>query len=328
MFRDCDVVELKDGLRAELYAKAFAKEARIASDIAVNTESTIKLLDRYNQHNLSWARMYLERRPEMQTYPFVNDWIDSVIKGQDYPGRIDEPFKAQVKETLLDTAFATDLIVRLNDNRGKSQIIAIDVTVKLADKDSKLRKIRGQREDGDSTKKFNPNGNYPKLRTMLAINKHIVLVMDAKQYPSYATLLTEIYAVANQPAQTAALDLSQIKEVDAAQFIAERTVSQKLDSPNLWAKYSQGVSSVSAQLTIDVTKRAITAKHTKTEILQMLTDDPQYRQFAKRDKGDLTSANQYATAIFNKVVGDLSIKNDPEGPAQQPQQRRGPRRSR
>lgn len=321
-------MELKDGLRAELYAKAFAKEARIASDIAVNTESTIKLLDRYNQHNLTWARLYIERRPEMQSYPFVNDWIDSTIKSQDYPGRIDEQFKAQVKETLLDTAFSTDLIVKVNDNRGKSQIIAIDVTVKPPDKESKLRKVRGQREDGDSTKKFNPNCNYPKLRTMLGINKHIVLVMDAKQYPSYETLLTEIYAVANQPAQTAALDLSQTQEIDAAQFIAEQMASKKPDSPNLWAKYSKGLSSVSVQLTIDVIKRAIAARHAKTEILQMLTDDPQYRQFVKRDKGDLSSANQYATAIFNKVVRDLASKADLEGPDQKLQQRRGPRRSR
>jgi hypothetical protein len=319
-------VELKDGLRAELYVKGFAKEARIASDIPHNSEATIQLLDQYNQHNLTWARMYIERRREMERYPQVNDWIDSVIKGQQYLGSADEQFKGTVKDTLLDTAFSTDLIVKLNDNRGEAQVIAIDVTVKEPDQDSKLRKIRGQREDGDASKKFNPNRNYPRLRSMLGIDKHIVLVMDAKQYPSYATLLTELYAVANQPSQTAAVNLSDSQEIDAVQFFAEQRKVEKVDPPDLWLKYSKGLSSHSVQLSTEVTSRAIAGGHSKQEILQMLASDPQYQLFVKKDKGDLTRAQKYASGILDKVVAERGKKNNPDSP--QPEQHRKPGRSR
>lgn len=317
---------MSDGFRAELYVKRFAKEARIASDIPNSPEATIQLLDRYNQHNLTWARMYIERRPEMESYPQVNDWIDSVIKDQRYLGIADEQFKSTVKDTLLDTAFSSDLIVKLNDNRGQAQVIAIDVTVKRLDYDSKLRKIRGQREDGDASKMFNPNRNYPKLRSMLGIDKHIVLVMDAKQYPSYATLLTELYAVANQPSQTAALNLSDSQEIDAVQYFAEQRTVENVDQPNLWVKYSKGLSSNSVQLSVKVTNRAIAGGHTKQEILQMLASDPQYQLFVQKDQGDQARAQLYASGILNKVLAARGKKNTPDGP--HPEQQPKPGRSR
>jgi hypothetical protein len=317
---------MSDGFRAELYVKEFAKEARIDSDIPNSPEATIQLLDQYNQHNLTWARMYIERRPEMELYPQVNDWIDSVIKGQDFLGRIDEQFKSTVKDTLLDTAFSSDLIVKLNDNRGQAQVISIDVTVKRLDHDSKLRKVRGQREDGDSSKKFNPNRNYPKLRSMLGIDKHIVLILDAKQYPSYATLLTELYAVANQPSQTAAVNLSESQEIDAVQFFSERHKVEIVDPPNLWVKYSKGLSSNSVQLSIEVTNRAIAGGHSKIEILKMLASDPQYLLFIQKDKGEVIRAEKYASGILDKAIAERRKTNIPDGSP--PKQQRKPGRLR
>jgi hypothetical protein len=282
-------MNLNDGARAELYVKQFAKDTRIASNVSVSPENVIKLLNQFNQHNLTWARMYLEQRPEIKPYPYVNDWIDRVLDGQKFSEPVSNDFKETVKENLLDTAFSSDLFVQVNDNKGQPQKIAIDVTVKQTDQESKLRKIRGQREDGNASKKFNPNQNYPILRKRLGVDKHMVLVLDAKFYPSYETLLKEIYTAANSSTRTMAVNLCDHREIDSSKIVLEKISTpqidrKQVDPKQMWEEFSRGIqSSNPTEQGIQASVKAIRAGCGLKDVDNMLKQTQQYIRLSKNN---------------------------------------------
>lgn len=295
------------GHKAEQYIKNFAQNASILSELNVPTESLIDTLNSYSQHNFLLAKLYIESRPEMQPYPFTKEWIDQVLQGKSQPNT-NEEFSRTLKSTLLDMAFSTDLLIKLNDNNGKVNIIAIDVTVKQSIKEAKLRKIRGQRGDGDPNK-FNQNRNYPRIRELLGIDKHIILAIDAQKYPSHETLVTALMAIANQSTKTSLVDLSAYQEIDANQALSPR----KENSPaQLWSRYSAGLTSVSARLAVDVAKRGLADNHSKDTILAILKNDPQYLAFVKKGQGDPQVADRYASSIYDKALIEFSTSQMPE----------------
>ena len=199
-----------DGARAEEYVKEFATYTRIAADVEAPVETLINLLDTFHQHIFTESRMYLEQREDLKPYPLVNDWIDGILNEQQLPAKTDQDFKQALKGNLLDLCLATDVLVTVNNTKGESQLIAIDVTTNPNAIDTKLRVIQGKRKDGDPKKKFNPNKNVIPLRKKLGIDQHLILVVNPKNYPSYKTLLREIYAFANQPSRTGSVNLTDI----------------------------------------------------------------------------------------------------------------------
>jgi hypothetical protein len=305
-------MNLNDGARAELYVKQFAKDTRIASNVSVSPENVIKLLNQFNQHNLTWARMYLEQRPEIKPYPYVNDWIDRVLDGQKFSEPVSNDFKETVKENLLDTAFSSDLFVQVNDNKGQPQKIAIDVTVKQTDQESKLRKIRGQREDGNTSKKFNPNQKYSMIRQRLGVDKHIVLVLDARFYPSYETLLKEIYTAANSHTRTMAVNLCDHQEIDSSTIVLGKTSTpqidpKQVDSKQMWQEFSRGIrSSDSIEQGIQASIKAIRAGYRLKDVDNMLKQTQQYNRLFKNNP---KAAENYLQLISEETEQRIEQQN-------------------
>ena len=74
----------------------------------------------------------------------------------------------------------------------------------------------------------------------------------------------------------------------------------------MWKKYTQAFNAKStAVLGLEVAKHALRENHTPKAVLNMLTQDPQYREYLRRDGGDQTRADQHAQGILAKAQAEL-----------------------
>jgi hypothetical protein len=194
------------GAISEKYIKDFADATYLRVTAPYSLEQVVRLLNEKLHHLFIISRPYLD-----EYFPYGNEWIDAILKNRSL-NDIDPKVKSKLVEKLLDNVLSTDLLISINDNNGKSQLIAIDVTCDPTKKESKLNAIQGRREDGD-TFRFNANRNISEVRKNLGINKHFVLLVDNKNLPSRALLLEELFAAANARARTGIINLRTPREV-------------------------------------------------------------------------------------------------------------------
>lgn len=214
------------GRVVEKWVKEQVRKQHLSFYPPFDLEQVVKLLDTKLQRRLMFARMYVD-----QELSYANDWIDRVLTNKQLPERASTQAKKDLVEKLLDQALATDLLVAVNNNQGQKCVIAIDVTCNPTKEKSKLNTIQGKREDGDLGK-FNRNQNLPTVRKQLGIDKHIVLVLNHQHLPTAEEIVNQLYAVANQPAQTRAVNLHSY--VSPATLINQAPAIKKdLQQPNL-----------------------------------------------------------------------------------------------
>lgn len=193
--------EMTKGAKAEAWTKAFARQYGILLATTFSLEKVVTLLENQLQYRLVLAKPYVRKE-----FALANEWIDSIVAGKKVSAPTEEKSKLAVK--LLDLCVATDVILRLKDNRGNEQLIAVDVASNPGSEQSKLDTIRGKR-DAKDTPGFNRNQNIGQVRQALGITKHLILVINPDNPPKSEQLINAIYAFGNQVAKTGALNLHQ-----------------------------------------------------------------------------------------------------------------------
>lgn len=189
------------GAKAEEWSKAFARQYGILNATSFSLEKVVTLLDQQLQYKLVLAKPYVRKE-----FALANEWIESIAAGKKVLAPIEEKSKLAVK--LLDLCVATDVLLRLKDNKGNEQLIAVDVASNPNSEQGKLDTIRGKR-DAKDTPGFNRNQNIGQVRQALGITKHLILVINPDNPPESEQLINAIYAFGNQPAKTGALNLHQ-----------------------------------------------------------------------------------------------------------------------
>lgn len=189
------------GAKAETWAKAFAQQYGILNTTPFLLEKVVTLLENQLQYKLVLAKPYVRKE-----FALANEWIDSIVAGRKVLGNIEE--KTKLASKLLDLCVATDVILRLKDNKGKEQLIAVDVASNPNSEQSKLDTIRSKRDPKD-TPGFNRNQNIGQVRQSLGITKHLILVINPDNPPARESLINAVYAFANQVAKTGSLNLYQ-----------------------------------------------------------------------------------------------------------------------
>lgn len=187
------------GVKAEEWVKDFARQYQILNTTPQLLEKVVSLLENQLQYKLALARPHIRKE-----FGLANEWINSIVAGRRVSGSIEE--KAKLAEKLLDLCAATDIMLRLKDNRGNEHLIAVDVASNPNSETKKLDIIRGKRDAKDSPG-FNRNQNIGQVRQALGITKHLILVINPDNPPAHEQLLNTIYAFANQPAKTGAINL-------------------------------------------------------------------------------------------------------------------------
>jgi hypothetical protein len=284
-----------NGFEIEEWVKAFAKKSGILNETPFIAEQTILLYSNKLNQRLNWAR------PEINKLFIEGDkWLNQAINNQDITG-ISEKVKNDFINKLADLVMATDLVVELKDSAGKTVKIAIDVTSNEKELEDKLRKIKGYPTRNMVSK---ANKNIPEVRTELGIDKHLILLLNRTKtlLPSHANLLNTIYTFAESPSVTRAVDLSTLEPKDRYNW----RVEYEADPERMWKKYTQAFNAKSsAVLGLEVAKHALRENHTPQAVLNMLTQDPQYREFLRRDGGDRTRADLHAQGTLAKAQAEI-----------------------
>lgn len=206
------------GREVENWVKNALQKTRLSSSTSLSLEQVIVILNEKLQSRLTSGRLYLN-----QDFPYANEWIDSVLSHKALPTNISIKAKAELREKLLDAVLATDVMVALRDNNGKSHLISIDVTCDIKQEKAKLNVIQGKRKD-NALDKYNPNQNIPQVRKELGIDKHLVLLLNSSNLPDYEVLLDELYAFAEQPNKTGVINLYS--------YVPQSTLTDQLASPS------------------------------------------------------------------------------------------------
>jgi hypothetical protein len=280
---------LRNGLRL------LQKKSGILDETPFITEQTIVLYsDKLNQR-LNWAR------PEINKLFIDGDkWLNQAINNQDITG-VSEKVKNDFINKLADLVMATDLVVQLKNSAGKIVKIAVDVTSNEKELEDKLRKIKGYPTKNMVSK---ANKNIPEARTQLGIDKHLILLLNRTKtlLPSYKTMLNAIYSFAESPSVTRAVNLSTLEPKARYNWRLE----YEADPERMWKKYTQSFNTkASAVLGLEVAKHALRENHSPKAVLNMLTQDPQYREYLRRDDGDRTRADLHAQGTLAKAQAEL-----------------------
>lgn len=214
------------GAKAEIWAKAFAQQYGVLDTTSFSLEKVVTLLENKLQYKLVLAKPYVR-----QEFALANEWIDSIVAGRKVSGNIEE--KNKLASKLLDLCVATDVILRLKDNKGIEQLIAVDVASNPNSEQSKLDTIRSKRDPKD-TPGFNRNQNLGQVRQALGITKHLILVINPDNPPARESLINAVYAFANQITKTGSLNFFQslTQEAEVARLPSSKQ-SNEADSLSL-----------------------------------------------------------------------------------------------
>ncbi len=181
------------GAKAETWVKAFAQQYGILLTTPFSLEKVVTLLENQLQYKLVLAKPYVRKE-----FALANEWIDSIVAGKKVLGSIEE--KTKLASKLLDLCVATDVVLRLKDNKGIEQLIAVDVASNPNSEQSKLDTIRSKRDPKD-TPGFNRNQNLGQVRQALGITKHLILVINPDNPPARESLINAVYAFALRTGQ-------------------------------------------------------------------------------------------------------------------------------
>lgn len=289
------MAKILNGFELEEWVKAFARKTGILDEKPFIATQTIILFSNKLNQKLNWAR------PEInKTFIDSEKWLEQAINNQTITG-VSEQVKNDFINKLADLVMATDLVVQLKNSDGKNIKIAVDVTSNDKELEDKLRKIKGYPTKNMVSK---ANKNIPEVRLELGIDKHLILLLNRTKtlLPSHETLLNTIYAFAESPSVTRAVDLSTLDPKDRYNW----RVEYEADPERMWKKYTQAFNAKStAVLGLEVAKHALRENHTPKAILNMLTQDPQYREFFRRDGGDRTRADLHAQGTLAKAQAEI-----------------------
>ncbi len=284
-----------NGFELEEWVKDFAKKVGILNEKPFKAEQTITLFNQRLNQRLNWIR------PRLSQYFIDGDkWIEQVLNQQPLTG-VSSQVKNDFVNTLADLVMATDLVVKLNNSSSQTIQIAVDVTSDKKEIENKLRKIKGFPTKDMVSK---ANKNIPEVRATLGIDKHLILLLDRTKtlLPSHETLLNAIYAFAESPTVTKAVDLTNLEPKDRYNW----RVEYEADPERMWKKYTQSFNSKpTALIGLETAKHALRENHTPKAVLNMLTYDPQYRAYLRRDGGDRTSADIHAQGILERAQAEL-----------------------
>jgi hypothetical protein len=284
-----------NGFELEEWVKVFAKKSGILDEKPFIAEQTIVLFSNKLNQRLNWAR------PEINKHFIDGDkWLDQAINNQDITG-VSEQVKNDFINKLADLVMATDLVVQLKNSAGKKVKIAVDVTSNKKELEDKLKKVKGYPTNNMVSK---ANKNIPEVRSELGIDKHLILLLNRTKtlLPSREALLNSIYAFAESPSVTRATDLTNLEPKDRYNW----RVEYEADPQRMWKKYTQAFNTkLSALLGLEAAKHALRESHTPKAVLNMLTQEPQYREYLRRDGGDRTRADTHAQGMLAKAQAEL-----------------------
>ena len=284
-----------NGFKLEDWVKDFAKKSGILDEKPFAAERTVILFSNKLNQRLSWARTEIGK-----VFIDSDEWLNQALNNQPIDG-ISAQVKNDFVNKLADLVMATDLVVQIKNSAGNNVKIAVDVTSNEMEVEDKLRKIRGYPTRNMVSK---ANKNIPEVRSELGIDKHLILLLNRAKnlLPSHAALLNTIYAFAESPTVTRATDLSALEPKDRYNW----RVEYEADPQRMWKKYTQAFNAKStAVLGLEVAKHALRENHAPKAVLNMLTQDPQYREYLRRDGGDRTRADQHAQGILAKAQAEL-----------------------
>lgn len=284
-----------NGFELEEWVKDFARKAGILDEKPFNIEQTIVLFSNKLNQKLNWTRTEINK-----IFIDSDKWIAQAIDNKPLT-EVSDQVKNDFINKLADLVMATDLVVQLKNSAGENIKIAIDVTSNDKELEDKLRKIKGYPTKNMVSK---ANKNIPEVRSELGIDKHLILLLNRTKtlLPSQEALFDTIYAFAESSSVTRAVDLSILDPKDRYNW----RVEYEADPERMWKKYTQAFNAKStAVLGLEVAKHALRENHTPKAVLNMLTQDPQYREFFRRDGGDRTRADLYAKGILDKAQAEL-----------------------
>jgi hypothetical protein len=300
------------GEAAEEWVKEFAKTTRISASPQQSLEQVVQLFNDRLQLRFNAARLHIDK-----FLPVANDWIDRIVSQKPLPKNSSLPVKQELTQKLLDLVLATDLTVKLKDNQGKDRLISIDVTANPDKQVEKLNTIQGKRADGDP-KKFNRNRNLPAVREQMGIDKHLVLVINPNNPPSYEQLLAELYAFANSATKTRSLDLwnQTVKAVERLEDISPK---------GLWEKYSQQIEAKSAiERQVAVAHSAI-QEGWEDKVNDILACDPAIQKIQQQQGMD-KARSHIKTIVRAANLKQLPSEQRQESPQQQHRKNSRPQR--
>ncbi len=304
------MVEKPQGELAEEWVKEFARRNRILSKQDYSLEQVVIAFNNKLQLRLHSARLHVDK-----FFPFANDWLDLILNDRSLPERSSQQSKIELTHKLLDLVLATDLVVALKDNRGRTQEIAIDVTADPQKEQEKLNTIQGRRKDRDPNK-FNRNRNIPEIRESLGINKHLVLVVNPNSPPTYERLLAELHGFANVSTQTRLINL-WVPNLEKSRSEQQSEISALMPQ-ELWRKYNQGITTRS-----DIQRQVAIAQKALQEGLQaklpdILACDP-FVQKVQREQG-----GEKARKHIQIVIRAVNVKFEAsQQPSQAPKREQG-----
>ena len=285
------------GAEAEKWFKQFAETAGILSRKEYSLEKVVNLLNSQVQLRLGRARLYMER-----AFPDGNQWIDQIIskkKVDSIPAETRKLFTAY----LLDRVAATDSLIEMRTNQGRVQRIAVDVTVNPDEEQAKLDRIRGK-PDKEDRPGSNRNLNLPNVRRELAIDKHIVVLLnsDRQMLPSYDYLLSEIFALTNSRARTQSLNLMEVPEANRFQWNQPEASTPK----ELWNKFSKGASGKNEfEIAVQASMRALNIGHSEKAVVDMLRFSRQYLQLYR---SSLEKAEKFTDLVYTQALEKVQEK--------------------
>jgi hypothetical protein len=284
-----------NGFELEDWVKNFAKKVDILNEKPFKAEQTIILFNQRLNQRLKGARSKIE-----EYFVEGERWIDSVLNNQPLTG-LSGHVKNDFVNRLADLVMATDLVVKVKNSTGQDIQIAIDVTSNDLEIEKKLKKIRGQSTSEIFSK---ANKNIPEVRATLGIDKHLILLLNRTNtlLPSHKTLLDAIYAFAESPSITRTTDLSTLDPKDRYNW----RVEYEADPERMWKKYTQSFTTKPSALPgLEAAKHALRENHSPKAVLNMLTQDPQYREYLRKDGGDRTRADTHAQGTLAKAQAEL-----------------------
>jgi hypothetical protein len=267
-------------IAAEEWFREFANSHGILSKDKIRLENLVQLLDEKLQPRLNSARPFLEEQ-----YPAANAWLDQILY---VGGRINGPpqEKEGLTKLLLDKVLATDVTLKLRDNEGNQQSIAVDVTIDPAQEGKKLSTVRGMRDERDPPG-FNRNQQLPQALKTLGISKHLVVILNPDNPPSKEALLTQIYAFANSGTRTRSID---VWRPHPSQEVAASAVQ-------LWNQYSQGGQQTDLP---HIIRSAKVEGHSPEQIARILEYHPSYQSLAQKARPE--AAQRYNATLVEREL--------------------------
>jgi hypothetical protein len=131
------------GKEIEQWLLNVADQEAIASDQVYSFRNLCNLLNSELPRRLENSRLHL-----FKDFPEGNEWIDDVLIWDKEP-KISPLTKQEFCLYLLDRVAAIDAVVELNNSEGETVRLAIDVTSKEYEEQSKVHKIIGKPDPND-----------------------------------------------------------------------------------------------------------------------------------------------------------------------------------